>query len=127
VLCAICLRVASLLDYRLRRSADCGNLSLFTLCTSPRFRYPIPHPEVGVTFDTDAAAAVATRRRILDMVATDKLLVAGMHLHFPGFSHVVRSGATYALLPEVYRLEVKCAALAVLERVGSLPVQSIAS
>ena len=66
----------------------------------------ISRPEVGVAFDTDPAAAVVTRRRILDMAMTDKLLVAGMHIHFPGFSHVVRNGTTYALVPEVYRLEV---------------------
>jgi glyoxylase-like metal-dependent hydrolase (beta-lactamase superfamily II) len=66
----------------------------------------VSRPEVGVAFDTDATVAVATRRRILDIAATDKLLVAGMHIHFPGFSYVVRSGTTYSLVPEVYQLEV---------------------
>jgi glyoxylase-like metal-dependent hydrolase (beta-lactamase superfamily II) len=64
----------------------------------------IPNPDVGIAFDTDTQAAIATRKRILDMVATDRLMVGGMHIGFPGFAHVVRSGGTYALVPEVWRL-----------------------
>jgi hypothetical protein len=59
---------------------------------------------VGIAFDDDTDAAIVTRKRVLDMVATDGLLVAGMHLNFPGYAHVVRDGPTYALVPEVYRL-----------------------
>jgi hypothetical protein len=36
------------------------------------------------------------------MVATDRLLVAGMHMHFPGFAHVVRRGEDYMMLPEFW-------------------------
>jgi glyoxylase-like metal-dependent hydrolase (beta-lactamase superfamily II) len=64
----------------------------------------IARPEVGIAFDTDQEEAAKTRRRILDMVATDHVLVAGMHLNFPGYAHVVRDGSSYALVPEVYRL-----------------------
>jgi NADH:ubiquinone oxidoreductase subunit H len=44
--------------------------------------------------------AAATRRRVFDMVATDRLLIAGMHVHYPGFAHVVKQGGGYALSPE---------------------------
>src|SRR4051812_38823333 len=37
----------------------------------------IPRPEVGMAFDVDGAQAQATRRRVFDMVATDKLVWAG--------------------------------------------------
>lgn len=60
----------------------------------------VPRPEVTIEFDTDPAMAAATRRRTFDMVASEKQLIAGMHVHFPGFAHVVRSGGGYALLPE---------------------------
>ncbi len=63
-------------------------------------------PEVGMVFDTDPEQAVETRRRLLDMVATDRLAVAGMHLHFPGFSHLARAGGAYALVPETWQGEV---------------------
>ena len=57
-------------------------------------------PEVCMEFDTDADAAAATRRRVFDMVATDRLAITGMHLHFPGFAHLVRRGNAYQLIPE---------------------------
>jgi hypothetical protein len=37
------------------------------------------------------------------MVATDRLLVTGMHLHFPGFAHLVRDGSGYRLIPEAWQ------------------------
>jgi hypothetical protein len=36
------------------------------------------------------------------MAATDRLLVTGMHLHFPGFAHLVRDGLGYRLIPEAW-------------------------
>jgi hypothetical protein len=33
-------------------------------------------------------------------VANERLLVAGMHIHFPGFAHLVRTAGGYAMLPE---------------------------
>ncbi len=62
-------------------------------------------PEAGLAFDTDSDEARATRRRALDMAATDKLLVAGMHLDFPTFGHVVKAGTGYAFVPVVWRPE----------------------
>jgi glyoxylase-like metal-dependent hydrolase (beta-lactamase superfamily II) len=59
-------------------------------------------PDAGLAFDADGPAAIATRARIMDMAATDKLLVAGMHLDFPTFGHLVRQGTGYALVPEVW-------------------------
>ena len=60
----------------------------------------VPRPEVTIEFDTDPQAAAATRRRVFDMVATDRQLIAGMHVHFPGFAHVVKHGDSYAMLSE---------------------------
>ena len=60
----------------------------------------VEHPEVAIEFDTDMHAAIATRRRALDMAASDRLLVAGMHIHYPGFAHILRRGGGYALLQE---------------------------
>ena len=59
-------------------------------------------PEVCMAFDTDPKQAEATRRRVFDMVAADKLLVTGMHLHFPGFSRLVRRGTGYQLIPAAW-------------------------
>ncbi len=61
----------------------------------------VARPEVTMVFDTDPQAAAATRKRTFDMVATDKQLIAGMHVHFPGFARVAKQGdGGYLLLPE---------------------------
>lgn len=59
-------------------------------------------PEACMVYDTDQAQAEASRRAVFDMVATDGLLVTGMHLHFPGFSKLVRRGDGYQLLPAAW-------------------------
>ena len=60
-------------------------------------------PEAYMEPDSDPQAAVATRQRIFDMVATDRLLAAGMHMHFPGFLNLNRrSGGGYELVPELW-------------------------
>jgi glyoxylase-like metal-dependent hydrolase (beta-lactamase superfamily II) len=59
-------------------------------------------PEAGMAFDTDLAAAAASRKRMFDRVATDGILIAGMHLHFPAFSRLARRGNAYALYPEAW-------------------------
>lgn len=64
-----------------------------------------PRPEVGIMFDFDPAAAAASRRRVLDMAAAEDLMVTGMHLHFPGFSRVMRAGEGYAVVPELWVAE----------------------
>jgi glyoxylase-like metal-dependent hydrolase (beta-lactamase superfamily II) len=63
-------------------------------------------PSATMIFDSDPDAAAASRRRVLDMVATDRLLVGGMHLHFPGFAHIVRDGAGYDAIPESWAFTV---------------------
>jgi glyoxylase-like metal-dependent hydrolase (beta-lactamase superfamily II) len=60
------------------------------------------HPEACMDFDTDKTMAEASRRKVFDMAATDRLLVTGMHLHFPGFAHLVRDGAGYRLIPAAW-------------------------
>jgi glyoxylase-like metal-dependent hydrolase (beta-lactamase superfamily II) len=57
------------------------------------------HPEIGLRFDSDPALAKTTRERAFDMAATDKIMVAGMHLDFPAFGNVVRAGSAYGYVP----------------------------
>jgi glyoxylase-like metal-dependent hydrolase (beta-lactamase superfamily II) len=61
----------------------------------------IPRPEVTIEFDTDPHAAAASRKRVFDMVTTDRQLIAGMHVHFPGFARLVHDGnGGYRMIPE---------------------------
>ena len=59
-------------------------------------------PEAAMGFDVDPALGIATRQRIMDMAATDRLLVAGMHLDFPCFGHVIRATEGYAFIADVW-------------------------
>jgi len=60
-------------------------------------------PDAYMEPDTDPEGAVATRQRIFDMVASDRLLAAGMHMHFPGFLNLNRRAAGgYELVPELW-------------------------
>jgi hypothetical protein len=47
---------------------------------------------------------VATRKRILDMVTTEKLFVAGFHMPFPGLGYVEKAGSAYRWVPHSYQL-----------------------
>ena len=66
----------------------------------------IKQPEVTMFFDTDPEAAILARRRTFDMVSQDRVLVAGMHLHFPGFSHVTFEDGAYRMISESWNFEI---------------------
>jgi glyoxylase-like metal-dependent hydrolase (beta-lactamase superfamily II) len=63
----------------------------------------MPRPDWSIAFDSDLAMAAETRRRMFDVAATDRVLVAGMHLDFPGIGHVVRRQEGYGFEPLAWR------------------------
>lgn len=60
-------------------------------------------PDWVFGFDADGAEAVETRKRLLDMAATDRMAVSGYHLPFPGLGHVARDGSAYRFIPALMR------------------------
>lgn len=56
-------------------------------------------PEVAIEFDVDVKQAVVARKRIFFQAAREKLMVAGMHLPFPGIGHVRKEAKGYAWVP----------------------------
>lgn len=52
-------------------------------------------PEAESRFDTDRAAGVATRRRVLDRLANERLSVVGYHQPWPGIGRVERAGTSF--------------------------------
>jgi glyoxylase-like metal-dependent hydrolase (beta-lactamase superfamily II) len=60
----------------------------------------VPCPETTMMFDTDPDAAAKSRVRVFDMVVTENLPVAGMHLHFPGFARMTKNSGAFTLVPE---------------------------
>jgi glyoxylase-like metal-dependent hydrolase (beta-lactamase superfamily II) len=64
----------------------------------------IQRPDWPVDVDDDKDKAVATRKRILDMAATDGLFVAGFHMPFPGVGYVEKAIGGYRWVPVSYQL-----------------------
>jgi glyoxylase-like metal-dependent hydrolase (beta-lactamase superfamily II) len=61
----------------------------------------IAHPDTKLSYDLDGDKAVAARKRVLDMAANERLMVAGAHVNAPGFGHVVRKGLSFDFSPAV--------------------------
>lgn len=59
----------------------------------------VRNPEWQAAFDMDGGMAVETRRRMLDMAAAERALVAGYHFPFPAAGHIARDGDRYAFAP----------------------------
>lgn len=60
----------------------------------------IARPDVTIAFDLDPLLSAATRMRLLDVVSSDNLMIAGMHLGALGFAHIKRSCNTYTIAYE---------------------------
>lgn len=60
----------------------------------------IQRPDVSISFDQDSSLAAATRSRLLDVVSSERLLIAGMHLGELGFARVRRTKGEYGLFYE---------------------------
>lgn len=61
------------------------------------------HPDWHVSFDVDPAEAAATRAKILDMAAADRLRLSGSHLPFPSNGHLTKAaGGGYGWVPGVW-------------------------
>ena len=64
----------------------------------------IQRPEWHLDVDDDKEKAVATRKRMLDMVSTDKLFIAGYRMPFPALGMVERTASGYRWVPVGYQL-----------------------
>lgn len=77
------------------RVADGAEQVMVLADTTHRPEVFVRHPEMHSLFEFDADAAEATRSRILDVVATDRLPVIGYHFPFPAAGHILRDGPGY--------------------------------
>jgi glyoxylase-like metal-dependent hydrolase (beta-lactamase superfamily II) len=58
-----------------------------------------PRPDWHGAFDQDGAQAAATRRRVYDMLVTEKLPVQAFHFPFPALRMVEKAGEGYRTVP----------------------------
>ena len=66
--------------------------------------WSLAHPDWEVRFDRDKEAATATRRRILGMLAADKVALIGYHMPWPGVGYVETRGDGFHFVPHSYQL-----------------------
>lgn len=60
------------------------------------------HPEWQPAIDMDGETAVKSRKKLLDMAASERMAVVCYHAPFPGVGHVARAGAAYRWIPAVW-------------------------
>ena len=58
-----------------------------------------PHPEWQGAYDQDGPLAVESRRKLLDRVIAEKMMICGAHFPFPGAGSFVKDGSGYAFTP----------------------------
>ena len=58
-----------------------------------------PHPDWQGAYDQNGATAVTTRRKLMDRVIADKMMVCGAHFPFPGRGSFTKDGDAYAFAP----------------------------
>jgi glyoxylase-like metal-dependent hydrolase (beta-lactamase superfamily II) len=81
-----------------------GNQSLFVLCDVTNHPALFArHPEWQAVVDQDGPLAVETRKRILDRVAADRMLIQGYHFPFPGTGHIAKVAGGYDFVPSLWQ------------------------
>ena len=80
-----------------------GKRFMVTADTFTHFVMGVQRPDWFFDMDDDKDKAVTTRKRILDMLATDRLLVAGFHMPFPSLGWIERTQNSYRWVPHSYQ------------------------
>lgn len=81
-----------------------GRRVLLWADTANHFVASVQRPDWHVRFDMDKEAAAATRRRVFDMAASERLPVIGYHMPFPGLGFVERTDDGYRWVQASYQM-----------------------
>jgi glyoxylase-like metal-dependent hydrolase (beta-lactamase superfamily II) len=57
------------------------------------------HPDWHAFYDQDGPMAEATRRKVYDMLAAERMMVQGFHYPFPGLAYVEKTASGYREIP----------------------------
>jgi len=78
-----------------------SNKLLITADALQNAHIALAHPDWHPRADMDGVRAAKSRRQLLDMAATDKLLVLCYHIPFPGLGRIERKGSAFTWVAEV--------------------------
>ncbi|MGV6805591.1 MAG: MBL fold metallo-hydrolase [Ruegeria sp.] len=81
-----------------------GQRLILTADLANHYVWSFAHPEWEVRFDMDKAAATASRRNVLGMLAADKVPMIGYHMPFPAAGYVEARGDGFRFVPVSYQM-----------------------
>lgn len=65
--------------------------------------YSLAHPDWEVLYDVDKPTAAQTRRKLLDMMAADRVPFIGYHMPFPALGYVRAQDSVFEYVPASYQ------------------------
>jgi len=84
---------------------DSGDQQLLLMADlANHYVWSLAYPDWEVRFDADKAAAAASRRKVLGMLAAEKMPMIGYHMPFPGAGFVDRRDDGFHYVPVSYQL-----------------------
>lgn len=81
-----------------------GRRLMLTADLTNHFAFSLPNPDWEVRYDLDKAQAAESRRRVLGLIADDRIPFIGYHMPFPGLGYVAREGQGFRYIPHSYQL-----------------------
>jgi len=81
-----------------------GQQLVLTADLANHYVWSFAHPEWEVRFDMDKAAATASRRKVLGMLAADRVPMIGYHMPFPAAGFVETRGEGFRFVPVSYQM-----------------------
>ena len=76
-----------------------GNTQVFVQSDVTNLPLFVRNPGFHLMFDQDAQSAEATRRKVYDMLAAERMMVQGFHYPFPALAHIEKAGEGYREIP----------------------------
>lgn len=83
-----------------------GKQLILTADTANHFVLSLQRPDWEVKFDMDKTAAAATRKKVFDMIATDRLPFLGYHMPFPSVGYAEKLDTGYRFVPKSYQFDI---------------------
>jgi len=81
-----------------------GKQLVITADTANHFVASLQRPDWHVGFDSDKEQGAATRTRVFDMIAADRLPFIGYHMPTPSLGYVEKMDVGYRYIPHSYQL-----------------------
>ncbi|WP_445304345.1 MBL fold metallo-hydrolase [Neorhizobium sp. SOG26] len=83
-----------------------GKRLILTADTANHFVLSLQRPDWEVRFDMDKAKAAESRKKVFDMIATDKVAFLGYHMPFPAVGYAEKQETGYRFVPKSYQFDI---------------------